>query len=161
MEKIRVALVDDHQIVMDGIRNLLRKVDDIWIVGEFLDGHAALAFLEENEVHLLITDLQMPNMSGVELVQKAKANFPGLKVLVLSMHHDFEMVKGSLDMQAEGYLLKNTSRQELKDAIYRVIQGGTYYSREVLQELLKDSLPQHESSNMLPNLTPRESEILQ
>ncbi len=159
--KIRLLLVDDHQIVMDGIRNLLRKSDDIWIVGEFVDGHDALEFLEENEVDLLITDLQMPGISGLELCQKVKAAYPTLKVLVLSMHYDPETVQQIFAVAAEGYLLKNTSRRELKDAIYRVIEGGTYYSREVLHSVMGEAIRPQEAENPAIDLTPREKEILQ
>jgi len=151
--------VDDHQIVMEGIRNLLRKADDIWIVGEFQEGEEALDFLHQQPVDLLITDLQMPGMSGLELCQKVKVAFPQTKVLVLSMHHDSETVQQVLDVHAEGYLLKNISRQELKAAIYKVVDGGTFYSREVLQTVLQQSLSPTPSPTL--QLTGREVEILQ
>ncbi|MEM6346582.1 MAG: response regulator transcription factor [Bacteroidota bacterium] len=159
--KIRLLLVDDHQIIMDGIRNMLRKTDDIWIVGEFMDGREALDFLAHNEVDLLITDLQMPKMSGIDLCKKVKASFPALKVLVLSMHHDPESVQQVFDVQAEGFLLKNTSRRELQEAIYRVIEGGTYYSREVLQTMLQKVMPAANTLVSHVELTTREREVLQ
>ncbi|MCI4671373.1 MAG: response regulator transcription factor [Bacteroidia bacterium] len=157
--KIRLLLVDDHQIVIDGIKNLLRKSEEFWVVGEFQNGYDALEFLQENRVDLMITDLQMPSMSGIELCQKVKEQFQEVKILVLSMHHDPDVVRKIFASHAEGYILKNTDRKELKDAIYQLVNGGTYYSREVLQSMLGEVISKEKESQV--KLSPREIEILQ
>lgn len=100
-DKVRILLVDDHQIVIDGIKNLLRKSEDVWVIGECLDGQEALEFLAQREVDLLITDLQMPRMSGLELTQKARERFPSLKILVLSMHNEPKVVQQIFQAQAD------------------------------------------------------------
>ncbi|MEO0896708.1 MAG: response regulator transcription factor [Bacteroidota bacterium] len=159
-DRIKILITDDHQMIIDGIRNLLRKEDKFWVVGEAKDGLQAQAFLKGQEVDLLITDIQMPNMDGMELTTWVKEKLPSVKVLVLSMYQEQEVIRRIFQANAEGYLLKNTSRQQLKEAIEKVVEGGTYYSREVLHNLMGEFLPKGKSDLPAIDLTEREREVL-
>ncbi|MEL6843396.1 MAG: response regulator transcription factor, partial [Bacteroidota bacterium] len=141
MEAIRLLLVDDHQIVMDGIRALLRKASHLNIIGEALNGQEALAFLEEGKVDLMICDIHMPIMDGLELTKICKERYPDIQILVLSMNREPQMVNDIFMAGAEGFVLKNTGRKELLKAIEQLQQGATYYSREILQILMQRHRP--------------------
>ncbi|MEL6652769.1 MAG: response regulator transcription factor, partial [Bacteroidota bacterium] len=161
MEAIRLLLVDDHQIVMDGIRALLRKASHLNIIGEALNGQEALAFLEEGKVDLMICDIHMPIMDGLELTKICKERYPDIQILVLSMNREPQMVNDIFMAGAEGFVLKNTGRKELIKAIEQLQQGATYYSREILQILMQRHRPTAPSLPPSASLSPREHEVLQ
>lgn len=161
MEAIRLLLVDDHQIVMDGIRALLRKASHLNIVGEALNGQEALTFLEEEKVDMMICDIQMPIMDGLELTKICKERYPDIQILVLSMNREPQMVNDIFMAGAEGFVLKNTGRKELLKAIEQLQQGATYYSREILQILMQRHRPTAPSLPQSASLSPREHEVLQ
>jgi DNA-binding NarL/FixJ family response regulator len=157
---ITIFLVDDHAIFLDGLRGILESVPELEILGQANDGWEAWDWLQENEVDLLMTDIQMPHLDGMELTQKVKARNPDQKVLVLSMFDDYSVVEGIFEAEAEGYVLKNSGRDELLQAIHRIQAGSSHYSKEVMQILMEEhpaeaSLPQAEDV-----LSPREIEVL-
>lgn len=159
-EPIKVVIADDHRMFIDGVISLLKKEKNISFVFEALNGEDALHYIRHNPVDLLITDISMPEMSGTELTRKVKLEFPQLKILVLTMFNDAAIIKDILQSEAEGYILKNTGRQELVGAITKIMDNGTYYSNEVINQLLiqkkKDSSPPAKNTT----LTTRELEIL-
>ncbi|MFK7924831.1 MAG: response regulator [Bacteroidia bacterium] len=159
-ETIRVLLVDDHQIVIDGIKALLRKSTQIEIVAEALNGQEALAILETQAIELMISDIQMPIMDGLELCKAAKEKFPATKILVLSMNREPQMVNDIFMAGAEGFVLKNTGKKELISAIEQICQGGTFYSREILQILMQRHRAPANNGPVKASLSPREHEIL-
>ncbi|MEO0469218.1 MAG: response regulator transcription factor [Bacteroidota bacterium] len=159
---IRLLIVDDHQIVIDGIKALLRKAQHIEIVGEANDGIEALNLLDEKSVDLLITDIQMPRMDGLALTKKLKDEKPEVKILVLSMYKEPQVANEIFMCGAEGFILKNTGKKELLQAIEKIIGGGTFYSREILQLLMQRHAPQpKQTPKGAARLSPREQEILQ
>lgn len=159
-QTIRVLLVDDHQIVIDGIKALLRKAKHIEIVGEALNGQEALTVLESMPIDLMISDIQMPVMDGLELCKLAKEQLPDTKILVLSMNREPQMVNDIFMAGAEGFVLKNTGKKELLSAIEQICQGGTFYSREILQILMQRHQPSGKGKDKRAALSPREHEIL-
>lgn len=159
-EFIRVLIVDDHQMFIDGLKSLLRKEKSISVVAEALDGASALQILKEQEVDLMITDINMPGMSGTELTRKVKADFPNVKVMVLTMYNERGIVSEILMTEAEGYILKNTGKQELLNAISRIADSGTYYSNEVASIMMETVKKEKKIAENTKNLTPREIEII-
>ena len=159
-EEIRLIIVDDHQMFIDGIRLLLRKEKQLKIVGEALNGQAAFNLVKNHAVDLVITDINMPKLNGVELTRKIKADCPEVKVLVLSMYNDRETVTDILLAEAEGYILKNTGKSELMRAIERIIAGETHYSSEVLSIMMQRVQKQQRIDAETKDLTPRELEII-
>lgn len=158
---LQVLIVDDHQMLIDGLKSMLRKEKSIHIVAVANNGIEALKAVRSNpEINFIITDISMPEMSGTEFVKAVKNEFPEIKVLVLSMFNDPAIVNEILNVEAEGYILKNSGKQELISAIYRIANNGTYFSNEVLSELMKE-LKQHKIvSENGKSLSPREIEII-
>ena len=158
----RVVLADDHQMFLDGIHALLQNEGGIDVVGTAKDGEEAWSFLQENEADLLITDISMPGLSGTDLAKKVKETRPGVKVLVVTMYNDYEVVMEILMTEAEGYILKNTDKDELLKAIHKVLDDGTYYSNEVAEIMMQDIRKREKQAGdqRIQQLTLREKEIL-
>ncbi len=159
-EEIRILIADDHQMFIDGIKSLLRKDKRFVFVKEALNGAEAFDFISSNEVDLVITDISMPGMSGTELTKKIKQDFPNVKVLVLSMFKEKSIINEIVKAEAEGYILKNTGREELVSAIEKIVDNGTYYSHEVLSQLILKNSKVQKKSEFNTSLTERELEII-
>ena len=159
-ERINILIADDHQIFIDGIKALTRRETHIHFVGEVHNGLEALEFLEQRSVDLLITDISMPQMDGIELTKKVKLLFPEVKVLVVSMHDDRQVISEILLAEAEGYILKNTGKSELMAAINNILSGGTHYSKEVLTIMMQQVKRQEKAAQEVRSLTAREQEVL-
>ena len=161
--RVNLLLVDDHPLVIEGIKTLLRLDTAVRVVAQANSGPEALRRLREHpEVQVVLLDLHMPQMSGVELTQRIRAEHPGVRVLALSMFHDHASVMQVLEAGGLGYLLKNTSKAELSAAIANVAAGRTHFSQEVGQTLLQNlEVPgQRNGAPAVIELTPREREIL-
>ncbi len=161
-ETVKILIADDHQMFIDGVKSLLRKEKNFVFVHDSNDGEDAFNYVSKNDVDLLITDISMPHLSGTELTIKVKQNFPHIKVLVLTMFNDRSIITEILQAEAEGYILKNTGKNELINAITRLMDNGTFYSSEVLNTLLSQTLSRNKIV-ALPEkhkLTSRELEIL-
>ena len=151
--QIRLALVDDHTLVRDGIRALLSVIPTVTVVGEAENGADAMVMVEHCNPDLLLVDINLPDINGLELTRKIRDRFPTLKVLVLSMYDSKEYVSESLRCGASGYVLKNAPSREIVAAIEAIKNGGTFYSAEIAQKLLLDD-------GIINELTPRESQVL-
>lgn len=158
--QINILIADDHQIFIDGLKSLLRKEKRFKIVDEKLDGKSAYQRIQQGGIDLLITDLSMPGLNGSELVKIVKNEFPNVKILVLSMHCDTEVVTDILLNEAEGYILKNTGKSEFITALNKISEGGTHYSSEVLQKMMERVKKQKAIKEELVKLTERELEII-
>lgn len=156
----RVLIVDDHQMFLDGIKTLLAREKKVKIVAEALSGEQALDILKTTKVDLLITDINMPGMSGTELTRTIKKDFPEVKVLVLTMYNEREIVHEIAMTEAEGYILKNAGKTELVNAIQRIADNGTYYSNEVISIMTEDFRKEQQVKENTRNLTKREREII-
>lgn len=157
---ITILLVDDHQIFRDGLKGILQGVPGIEVIGEASDGWEAWEWMTENQVDLIVTDIQMSPMDGIAFTERVKLNLPDQRVLVLSMYDDVSVVQRIFEVEADGYILKNSGRDEFLTAINRIHEGSSFYNREVMDILMQD-LPKVKQSTDLPEiLTARELEIL-
>ncbi|MCL6702410.1 response regulator transcription factor [Pseudomonas sp. T1.Ur] len=150
---IRVALVDDHALVRDGIRALLSVMPRLDVVGEAENGVQAIEMVGRCQPDLLLMDIGLKDMNGLELTRQLGKQYPGLKILILSMYDNHEYVSESVRAGASGYVLKNSPSKEILAAIEAIIGGGTFYSAEIAQRLASDPNTDNE-------LTPRESQVL-
>jgi len=151
--RIRIGLVDDHSLVRAGIKSLLAIVDTVEVIGEAENGHEALHMVEQFQPDLLLVDIGLKDMNGLELPRRLKQHSPFLKILILSMYDNFEYVSESIRSGASGYVLKNSPSREIIAAIEAIASGGTFYSADIAQKLIADKDTDKE-------LTPRESEVL-
>lgn len=158
---VKIMIVDDHQMFIDGIKSLLRKEEYLQIVSEYLCAEDALEQLEKDTVDIVITDISMPGMSGIELIKTIKSTYSNLKVLVLSMHNDKEVVSEIMMSEADGYILKNTGKQELIEALTRITDNGTYYSKEVLSVMVNKVKKERKIEAETNELTDREVKVLE
>ncbi len=165
METIRILLVDDHQLFRDGIKSLLEEESHLRVVREAENGQQALNLFEEQEIDLILCDLNMPVMGGVECVKQFRKKWPQLPILILTMADDELQIKQMLKSGASGYVLKNSSKAELILAIDSVITGELYYSPRVANIIMED-LAKNNLANILPHSPPgqllseREIEVL-
>ena len=165
MKKIRLFLVDDHQIVRDGIRALISDSDNVDIIGEASCGDELMEKLRVSVPDVLMLDISMPDMSGIEVTRNVIENYPTVQVLILSMYTNEEFIFNAIKAGARGYLPKNTTREELLTAVETVSHGKEYYSDSVSDIMLKsyvriakdDEKPQDKKDAAL---TTREIEIL-
>ena len=158
-DKIVLALVDDHQIVIDGLMSLLKGHTNFSIAFATTDPTEVISLLKKNPVDILLTDIMMPGMNGNQLAKKVKESFPAIKILALSMSGEGEIVNEMInDADISGYVLKNIGKKELVTAIEKIAGGGIYFSEAVLEELRKTAT--RKKQNEEAHLTDREIEII-
>ena len=158
-EKISLAIVDDHQIVIDGLKSLLEGHPNFIVKIESNHPEKMEAILAENKVDILLTDIMMPIMNGAQLAKMVKTNYPEIKILALSMSGQGDLVNQMIDdSDIAGYVLKNLGKQELITALQKIAGGGVYFSEEVLEEMIKASERKKTSEEV--HLTIREIEII-
>ena len=164
MEKIKVILADDHQMFLDGLSSLLSQLKDVQVIAAVNSGKEVLEKLKTTTPDLVIVDLNMPVMDGLQTTREIKKNHQHLKVLGLTMENDLQSVTGMLEAGASGYILKNTGKAELELAIRQVMRGEPYLSQSIsnqlAQNLLQNFHQRNEAQNELSTLTLRELEIL-
>lgn len=158
-QKIKILIVDDHQMLLDGIKSLLKGEKKYELIGEANDGKAAFEIMEKNLPHILLTDINMPGMSGYELTKEVKKKFPEVKIIALSMFNDRAVIADMLSAGINGYILKNTGKEELLHALQKVIDGGVFYSTEVSEQIMR-SFADDKIENEAIALTTREIEIV-
>lgn len=151
----KVLLVDDHAIVLDGLDAILNQNPEIEVVAKVTNGNTALAYLKLNAAQLMISDYSMPDMDGLTLVKKAKEQCPDVKIIMLSMHDEIDVIREVMAAGIDGYILKKYAQNELLQAIHVIMSGGNYWSREVSFALLNN---QHAENNH--TITERETEVL-
>lgn len=135
---MNILLVDDHVLVRDGIRSLLEEEQGIKVIGEASNGIAALEAVTELKPDLMIIDIRMPKMTGIEAVTNLQKTDSGTKAIMLSMHDSEEYILQSVQAGASGYLLKDASKEEFLKAVYTVNEGGTYFSGDVSSILVNN-----------------------
>jgi NarL family two-component system response regulator LiaR len=158
---IRVLVADDHMIVRTGIRHVLESEPGFEVVGEAANGTEALALTAELRPDVVVLDISMPGVSGLELATRLRSTGGGARVLILSMHDNAEYVLESVRAGAHGYLLKDTAATELRTAIRAVCQGESYFSQPVASRLSAAVRGEHDPQPAgLDQLTGREREVL-
>src|SRR5215469_3690126 len=161
---IRILLADDHIVMRDGLRALLEKQPDMTVVAEAGDGRETVRLAEEQLPDVIVMDIAMPNMNGIEATRRITGSNPQTAVVILSMHQDESYVLRSLKAGAKGYLLKDSLRSDVIEAIRSVAQGRSFLTRKVGKILQEDYVRQLERRGLDDSydlLTDREREILQ
>lgn len=159
MSDIRLILVDDHKIVLDGIKALLDDLDGFDCVATAENGQKAIDLLKVFDVDVVLMDIDMPVMNGMEATRIVKKEFPNVKVISLTQHSERGMVKQLLECGSDGYLLKNIAQDELADAISKVKAGESAFSEEVSMSLAGKAVEKN-ANGVEVELTEREIEIL-
>lgn len=157
---IRVAVCDDHRIVAEGLADLLRGAIGVECVGTAASGEEALFLLKHVKVDVLLTDLDMPGMDGFELATKAKTEHPALRTLVLTMHDEPALIQRAMEVGMDGFLLKNTGRDELLLAIRQVNAGHRHFGSGVMESMMKRTGAHAARPAILAALSEREIEVL-
>ncbi len=161
---MRILLVDDHAIVRRGLKSLLETEPGVQVVGEASDGLDAFRLCEELRPDLVVADIAMPNMNGIELTARLQKHEQPPRVLILSMHADESYILRALAAGARAYLLKNATDEDLLPAVRAVSAGKTYFSPTVTTVLVEDYMRQLQSRGLTDSyhlLTDREKEVLQ
>lgn len=165
MKKIKVFLVDDHQLVRDGIKSLLMSSDEFEITGEASDGYAFFDKIKEVLPDIVLMDISLPKISGIELTKIIKKEYSDVKVLILSMYTNEDFIFNALKAGANGYLPKNTSKKELFEALKEISKGNVYFSEQISNIILKTYVKKAQIGETVEKnsdqlLTSREMEVL-
>ena len=152
--KTSLFIVDDHYMVIEGINSLLKNEKNIEWMGHAMNAASCLGFLKQQEPDVILMDINLPDMSGIELCKEVKQKYPAVNILGLSTFHQQAIVRNMMDNGASGYILKNATKEELLAAITTVMSKKTYLSFEVATSL-------RESSKGMPVISRREKEVLQ
>ncbi|MEX0770382.1 MAG: response regulator transcription factor [Balneolaceae bacterium] len=162
MANINILLVDDHEIVRDGLKSLIKTQPGLEVVGEAAEGEQALGLCENLEIDLVIMDISMPGMDGIEGTTRIKELYPEIKILALTVSNQDLHVRKMIQAGASGYILKSTTREELKEAIHTIMEGQHYFSsdatRSVMMELVQNKGKPKRREKI--EITKREKEVL-
>ena len=159
MEKIRIALADDHQLFRNGLKILLGSFNEFEVVAEASNGNELLRALETTAADIVLMDISMPEMDGVEATGRLSREMPGTRVIALSMYGEEEYYYRMLDAGAKGFILKDSDITDVHDAIIAVHKGGNYFSQELLYHVI-NRIKNREQEVKSSSLSKREKEIL-
>lgn len=161
---IYILIADDHTMFVDGMESILKSESDLQVAGRSYDGPSVIDFLKNNKVNIVLLDVNLPGMNGIEVCKEITAHYPDVRVLAISMFNEESFVSEILNNGAKGYLLKNTGREELLKAIRTVANGDSYFSKEVTETIMKSLMNQRKASgkntSFIPKLSRREKEVL-
>lgn len=158
---IRVYIADDHQVLLDGLQTLLSNIDGLEVVGMGHHGKEVLHFLKDNQVDVILLDINMPVLNGIETCKILRKDHPDVKVLALSMYEKASFIQQMLKNGASGYILKNTGQDELIEAIKTVYRGEQYLSKVVSDTLMQSLIGKASTARQyIPEMTRREKEVL-
>ena len=155
-EPVKIIIVEDHTIFIEGLRSILRNVERVKVVNTFIAGPPALEYIKGNDVDVVLLDISLPEMSGVEVCKSMKAAHGDIKIIALTNHTEKSVIMEMLQTGVDAYLLKNTSKKDLIGAIFQVVEG-TFLMKDELQQILFSRETQRPA---IPRLTKRELEIL-
>ncbi len=161
--KTKVLLADDHQIMREGLASLLEKQPDLEVVAQAGDGRAAVSLALEFHPNVVVMDIGMPGLNGIEATRQIIAAVPGVKVIALSVHAEGPFVAGMLQAGASAYLLKYSASEELVQAIRLVVQNQTYLSPQITGQVVQGYMGKRSQTgaSVFTVLSPREREVLQ
>jgi|JI6StandDraft_1071083.scaffolds.fasta_scaffold61087_1 DNA-binding NarL/FixJ family response regulator len=159
----RLLIVDDHQIILDSLRLLFSAIENVTVVLTLTDSRQVLPLLETHEIDVVVSDLHMPHLSGIDLTLQLRKKYPDVKILLLTMAEDAPHIREAIKAGVNGYVLKKSGREELEKAVQTIIAGRKYYSEAVIEELsanAPEDLNEAQPTTIL-HLTGREIEIIQ
>lgn len=157
---VNVMLADDHSLVREGLKSLLELEGDIKVIEEAVDGADCLSKLETVSPDVLLLDINMPVMNGLDVLKKLKDNRSNVKVLVLTVHNEIEYLMKAVDIGIDGYVLKDSESSELKKAIFTIAEGETYIQPSLIPQLNSKRIEKDKDGAKIDNLTRRELEVL-
>ena len=164
MKEIKVIIVDDHEVVRDGIKSVLEETEDISIIADADNGEDAIRLVDKMKPDILLTDITMPGLSGIETAEIVSRDYPATKVIMFSMHENEEYISKAIENKAAGYLSKNAEKEEMIQAIRTVAQGGQYFSSDISQTMLtsyvSNAINEKDNTGQKLHLTNREEEVL-
>ncbi len=157
----KVLIADDHAIVRTGLRTLLKAEPSMKLVGEATGGYEAIELVEEKMPDVLLLDISMPDLDGIEVVKRINPNFPDLHILILTIHEDPALLREALRAGASGYILKRAAESELISAINIIMRGDMYIDPAMMRDLIDETVsPAKLENENVESLTPRETEVL-
>ena len=159
---IKILLIDDHQVLLDSLRLLFKSIENVEVTGVLNDSRKVTQFLDNQDVDILVSDLHMPYMSGIDLTLQLRKSHPNVKILLLTMAEDALHIREALKAGVHGYILKKTGKDELEKAIEKLMSGKKYYSEAVIEELAATAEDDYNDARpeTIEHLTTREIEIL-
>jgi DNA-binding NarL/FixJ family response regulator len=158
VSKLRVLVADDHEVVRAGVRSVLENETDCEVCGEAATGRQAVTLAAQLKPDIVVLDITMPELNGLEAARQIRKALPGVPILILSLHESLELVREILDAGAHGYVLKSNAGHELTTALRALRQGETFFTSEMAQAALRACLKKEDADVML---TAREREVLQ
>jgi len=158
MKNIKVIIADDHKIVLEGLLSLIEPHKEISVIGKASQGLEVLSILKEKEVDVVVLDIEMPVMDGIETTKIIRKEYPDIKILILTMYNTIGFIRKIAETGAHGYILKNKGKEELIAAIYKVYEGGEYFGEDVTKTLIASMKTQNMAGEI--RLTKREIEVL-
>ncbi|MGB5435933.1 MAG: response regulator transcription factor [Maribacter sp.] len=159
--RTKIAITDDHALVLRGIRAMLSDTPELEVVGTYENAEQTLEHLKKDDPDILLLDINLPDMDGITLCKKLIKEHPNLKILALTNFEEISFVKKMLGHGASGYLMKNTQKSELIEALKTVLEGGQYLQKNIEKKLLNHALGQRNAKKFMPKLTRREQEVLE
>ena len=162
-DKIRIVLADDHPIVLDGLRNLIRAEPDLQLVGEAASGLSALKIIREQRPDVAVLDISMPELNGILLSRRLNGEMPGLRLLVLTLHEDRAYLNQALEAGVRGYVLKRSAVENLVQAVRAVMVGGLYIDPAIVGRVFESKQVSKRLAarkGVAPALTDREADVL-
>jgi len=160
MEKLNLMIVDDHKLFREGLKLLLRNLDEVGEVWEAADGEIFLQMIRTCDPDLVLMDIEMPRVNGIDATTKALEQFPDMKIIALSMYGDEEYFQKMVDAGVCGFLMKNSEFSEVKKAIQNVVQGNNYFTEEILYKLVNRFKTRSPVQEPIVILSDREQEVL-
>ncbi len=161
---INIMVADDHTMFVDGIDSILNKEDDMQVICKCYTGEEVLKQLKVVQPDIILLDINLPGITGIEVSKTVLAEYPEVKILAISMFNEESFVTEILNNGAQGYILKNTGRKELLDAIRTICGGKTYFSKDVtntiMKSLMKKRMESKGSTKLIPKVSRREKEVL-
>ncbi len=159
-EKLRIIIVDDHEFFRSGVKMVINKLKYAKVVAEASNGKEFLEVIKDKEADIILMDIEMPIMNGIEATEKALEEYPDLKIVALTMFNDEEYIDRMVDAGASGFLLKNISKEILDQALQSIASGNTYYSPELWEYFSKKISQEKKAGEMEQQFTKREMEVL-